>query len=188
MRKDNKVNLKGAKNLENKKFKGNVASIVKKITAATISLGLAVSAPQAIKMYKEWETNRNLDTLNSILNLDENNVNSNISIDENVLEEFELILQEYRQALEDNDENRKAELDNQVIEKDYYRLIAKELEKSIIRNLGYNPEGVRILIDRSNLLYLVDKEEIEKGVIYTTIGTLSDKVKIKDTKRKFCYN
>ena len=57
----------------------------------------------------------------------------------------------------------------------------KNLEKSIIENLGYNPEEVTIILGRDGY-FLAYTEKVEEGVCISSNGTVSERVKLRDTE------
>lgn len=176
---NNKRNISGAKTVD-KKLKGKISNIIKGVTAITVTVGLAITARQAIEMYNHWQNNRNLDNLESIMTKTQYDEDLGIE-DDSKLEEFETIMEEYKQALQNNDDKRKEELDKKVEEEGYFKLIYQEFENTIVKKLGYDPEKVQIVMGRDGY-FLADKAKLAEGVYIEDYGTISNRVKIRDEK------
>lgn len=177
--KNNKRNIKGAEKQEDRKFRGkNISNTIKKVMTATLSVGLAITACHAVRMYNHWATTSTLDNLNSIILELENNSEKNISNDHS-FENFETIIKEYKEAMENKDNSRQKELDDIVEEKNYFGAMQRELEDSFIRKLGYEPEEIGIVMGRDGF-FLAYKEKMKNKVFIASNGTVSDRVKVTD--------
>ena len=179
MNDDDKRTIKGVKDVKNKRFTGKIISkVIKVITAAVLSIGLAITAQQALKMYKQWTATNSLNNLSAIVNRVQDQ-SDQIMLDNDSLEGFETIMQEYKQAMEGNDKNRKKELDAMVEHNGYFDIIHKEIKSSIVKNLGYDPNEVEVIMGADGF-YIADKSKMEEGVYIASDGSVSDRVKIKD--------
>lgn len=89
-----------------------------------MSVGIVISAPQAIRMYNQWVQNRTLDNLASIITI--SNITEPEIVDDNYLEDFETIIEEYAQAIQSDDKNRQQELDTIVEQEEYFKKYIKK--------------------------------------------------------------
>lgn len=158
-----KREIKGVKET-NENYTGNVSGIVKKIIAIALSLGMLLTAAQAIRMYNEWKASRSNDTKIE-------NVQKSISF-----EDVKNIIKEYREAVENNDSETIEKLDKQVKGGKYFDALFKEFEKELVKTLGYDPEVVEIVTARDGT-FLVDKTKSAQRLAITSNGTINPWVK-----------
>ncbi len=165
-----KREIKGVKET-NENYTGNVSGIVKKIIAIALSLGMLLTAAQAIRMYNEWKASRSNDTKIE-------NVQKSISF-----EDVQKIVEEYREAKKNNDTEKIDALNREAIEGNYTNVLFKGLKEEIIRSLGLDIEKVEVYEARDGV-FLIDKEKIKKYAVVDHTGQINSRVKYVDKNGK----
>ena len=165
-----KREIKGVKET-NENYTGNVSGIVKKIIAIALSLGILLTAAQAIRMYNEWKASRSNDTKIE-------NVQKSISF-----EDVKKIVEEYREAKKNNDTEKIDALNRKAIEGNYTSALFKGLKEEIIRSLGLDIEKVEVYEARDGV-FLIDKEKIKKYAVVDHTGQINSRVKYVDKNGK----
>ena len=165
-----KREIKGVKET-NENYTGNVSGIVKKIIAIALSLGMLLTAAQAIRMYNEWKASRSNDTKIE-------NVQKSISF-----EDVKKIVEEYREAKKNNDTEKIDALNRKAIEGNYTSVLFKGLKEEIIRSLGLDIEKVEVYEARDGV-FLIDKEKIKKYAVVDHTGQINSRVKYVDKNGK----
>lgn len=145
-------------------YTGKATGIIKKILALALSLGIVLSAAQAIRMYNEWKSSKTQDT--SI-----ENVEKGISF-----EDVKSLVQEYREAVKNNDNETIDKLEKKLHEGKYFDSLFGEFEKELIETLGYDPQNVDIVSARDGV-FLVDKTKAAQRSAITSNGTINPWVK-----------
>ena len=179
MNRDNKRKIKGISNTE-KDYKGQIVTKIKKVIAVTLAAGITVTALQAVNLYNNWNKTGNLDDLPKIVK-QLSNKGIQEKTNEEKIKELVSIIEEYRDVTEKNDIERKDELDKKIKDGNYIDIVYQETKNSIIEKLGYDIEKVDIIQGRDGF-FLVDKEQLNKGIGYAPNGTVVNRVKIKDKK------
>lgn len=158
-----KRNINGIKD-NDKNYKGNVKSIVTKVIAVALSLGLALSAAEAIRMYNEWRASKNPE-------VGIENVQKEISFDD-----VENIVKQYRDAFAKNDLETIEKLDKEVKSNEYFGPLYEAFKQKIVEDMGYDFDKVDIVAARDGY-FLVDREKAALRSAITSNGTINSFVK-----------
>lgn len=165
-----KRDINGVKDTK-QNYTGKTAGIIKKILALALSLGMVLSAAQAIRMYNEWKASKTQD-----IGIEE--VQKEIGF-----EDVKSIVQEYREAVKNNDSETIDKLEKKLHEGKYFDALFNEFEKELIEALGYDPEAVDIVSARDGV-FLVDKTKAAQRSAITSNGTINSGVKYLDKSGK----
>lgn len=157
----------------NQNYKGNVSEIVKKIMALVLSLGMMITAAEAIRMYNQWRASKNPEV--GIENHDE--------LKKVTFEDVKAIVEEYREAVESNDIEKQKSLNIKFAEGDYFSALLGKYKEQIVESLDLDPEKVEVVLARDGT-FLVDKEKAKGKVILDHAGQLLDSVKYLDKNGK----
>ncbi len=157
----------------NQNYKGNVSEIVKKIMALVLSLGMMITAAEAIRMYNQWRASKNPEV--GIENHDE--------LKKVTFEDVKAIVEEYREAVESNDIEKQKSLNIKFAEGDYFSALLGKYKEQIVESLDLDPEKVEVVLARDGT-FLVDKEKAKGKVILDHAGQLLDSVKYFDKNGK----
>lgn len=157
----------------NQNYKGNVSEIAKKIMALVLSLGMMITAAEAIRMYNQWRASKNPEV--GIENHDE--------LKKVTFEDVKAIVEEYREAVESNDIEKQKSLNIKFAEGDYFSALLGKYKEQIIESLDLDPEKVEVVLARDGT-FLVDKEKAKGKVIFDHAGQLLDSVKYLDKNGK----
>lgn len=157
----------------NQNYKGNVSEIAKKIMALVLSLGMMITAAEAIRMYNQWRASKNPEV--GIENHDE--------LKKVTFEDVKAIVEEYREAVESNDIEKQKSLNIKFAEGDYFSALLGKYKEQIVESLDLDPEKVEVVLARDGT-FLVDKEKAKGKVIYDHAGQLLDSVKYLDKNGK----
>lgn len=157
----------------NQNYKGNVSEIAKKIMALVLSLGMMITAAEAIRMYNQWRTSKNPEV--GIENHDE--------LKKVTFEDVKAIVEEYREAVESNDIEKQKSLNIKFAEGDYFSALLGKYKEQIVESLDLDPEKVEVVLARDGT-FLVDKEKAKGKVIFDHAGQLLDSVKYLDKNGK----
>lgn len=157
----------------NQNYKGNVSEIVKKIMALVLSLGMMITAVEAIRMYNQWRASKNPEV--GIENHDE--------LKKVTFEDVKAIVEEYREAVESNDIEKQKSLNIKFAEGDYFSALLGKYKEQIVESLDLDPEKVEVVLARDGT-FLVDKEKAKGKVILDHAGQLLDSVKYLDKNGK----
>ena len=102
MKEKRKVSL----NKDNKKsYKGNVGIVIRKILAVALSIGLMITAAEAIRLFNQWYASRH------------NETNITVQQEEISMEEVKALVEEYRAA--GNDETKISALNEKLKDPKY---------------------------------------------------------------------
>ena len=167
-----KRNINGVKDT-NQNYKGTVAEIVKKIIAIALSLGMMITAAQAIRMYNEWRASKTQDIESA----------QKENIKQVSFEDVQKIVEEYREAKKNNDTEKIDALNREAIEGNYTSVLFKGLKEEIIRSLGLDIEKVEVYEARDGV-FLIDKEKIKKYAVVDHTGQINSRVKYVDKNGK----
>lgn len=157
----------------NQNYKGNVSEIAKKIMALVLSLGMMITAAEAIRMYNQWRASKNPEV--GIENHDE--------LKKVTFEDVKAIVEEYREAVESNDIEKQKSLNIKFAEGDYFSALLGKYKEQIVVSLDLDPEKVEVVLARDGT-FLVDKEKAKGKVILDHAGQLIDSVKYLDKNGK----
>lgn len=157
----------------NQNYKGNVSEIAKKIMALVLSLGMMITAAEAIRMYNQWRASKNPEV--GIENHDE--------LKKVTFEDVKAIVEEYREAVESNDIEKQKSLNIKFAEGDYFSALLGKYKEQIVESLDLDPEKVEVVLARDGT-FLVDKEKAKGKVIFDHAGQLLDSVKYLDKNGK----
>lgn len=157
----------------NQNYKGNVSEIAKKIMALVLSLGMMITAAEAIRMYNQWRVSKNPEV--GIENHDE--------LKKVTFEDVKAIVEEYREAVENNDIEKQKSLNIKFAEGDYFSALLGKYKEQIVVSLDLDPEKVEVVLARDGT-FLVDKEKAKGKVILDHTGQLIDSVKYLDKNGK----
>jgi hypothetical protein len=157
----------------NQNYKGNVSEIAKKIMALVLSLGMMITAAEAIRMYNQWRASKNPEV--GIENHDE--------LKKVTFEDVKAIVEEYREAVESNDIEKQKSLNIKFAEGDYFSALLGKYKEQIVESLDLDPEKVEVVLARDGI-FLVDKEKAKGKVIFDHAGQLLDSVKYLDKNGK----
>lgn len=157
----------------NQNYKGNVSEIAKKIMALVLSLGMMITAAEAIRMYNQWRASKNPEV--GIENHDE--------LKKVTFEDVKAIVEEYREAVESNDIEKQKSLNIKFAEGDYFSALLGKYKEQIVVSLDLDPEKVEVVLARDGT-FLVDKEKAKGKVIFDHAGQLLDSVKYLDKNGK----
>lgn len=157
----------------NQNYKGNVSEIAKKIMALVLSLGMMITAAEAIRMYNQWRASKNPEV--GIENHDE--------LKKVTFEDVKAIVEEYREAVESNDIEKQKSLNIKFAEGDYFSALLGKYKEQIVESLDLDPEKVEVVLARDGT-FLVDKEKAKGKVILDHAGQLIDSVKYLDKNGK----
>lgn len=157
----------------NQNYKGNVSEIAKKIMALVLSLGMMITAAEAIRMYNQWRASKNPEV--GIENHDE--------LKKVTFEDVKAIVEEYREAVESNDIEKQKSLNIKFAEGDYFSALLGKYKEQIVESLDLDPEKVEVVLARDGT-FLVDKEKAKGKVIFDHAGQLLDSVKYFDKNGK----
>lgn len=157
----------------NQNYKGNVSEIAKKIMALVLSLGMMITAAEAIRMYNQWRASKNPEV--GIENHDE--------LKKVTFEDVKAIVEEYREAVESNDIEKQKSLNIKFAEGDYFSALLGKYKEQIVESLDLDPEKVEVVLARDGT-FLVDKEKAKGKVILDHAGQLLDSVKYLDKNGK----
>lgn len=157
----------------NQNYKGNVSEIAKKIMALVLSLGMMITAAEAIRMYNQWRASKNPEV--GIENHDE--------LKKVTFEDVKAIVEEYREAVESNDIEKQKSLNIKFAEGDYFSALLGKYKEQIVVSLDLDPEKVEVVLARDGT-FLVDKEKAKGKVILDHAGQLLDSVKYLDKNGK----
>mgnify|MGYP006991682296 CR=1 FL=1 len=139
----------------NQNYKGNVSEIAKKIMALVLSLGMMITAAEAIRMYNQWRASKNPEV--GIENHDE--------LKKVTFEDVKAIVEEYREAVESNDIEKQKSLNIKFAEGDYFSALLGKYKEQIVESLDLDPEKVEVVLARDGT-FLVDKEKAKGKVIF----------------------
>lgn len=167
-----KKNITGVKKTT-ESYTGNVYSIVKRIIAAALALGVAITAAVAIRLFHKWQETRR----------QEAGIVAQDNIKKVSFEDVQKIVEEYREAKKNNDTERIEELKREVSEGDYASVLYKGLKEEIVRSLGLNPEKVEVFEARDGV-FLIDKEKAKEHARVDHTGQISSRVKYIDKNGK----
>lgn len=167
-----KREIKGVKET-NENYKGKVAEIVKKIIALALTLGIAISAAQAIKMYNEWKSSREQET----------EMVGDQNKQEITFEDVKSLVEEYRDAVKKDDGETINKLEEKLHTGNYFEVLFGEFEKELVETLGYDSEEVDVVVARDGV-FLVDKQKASQKVILSSNGTINSAVKYIDKNGK----
>ncbi len=167
-----KREIKGVKET-NENYKGKVAEIVKKIIALALTLGIAISAAQAIKMYNEWKSSREQGT----------EMVGNQNKQEITFEDVKSLVEEYREAVKNDDGETINKLEEKLHTGNYFEVLFSEFEKELVETLGYDSEDVDVVVARDGV-FLVDKQKASQKVMLSSNGTINPNVKYIDENGK----
>lgn len=154
-------------------YTGNVCSIIKRIIAAALALGVAITAAVAIKLFYKWQETRR----------EEAGIVSQDNIKKVSFEDVQKIVEEYREAKKNNDTERIDELNREVSEGNYTSVLYEVLKEEIVRSLGLDPEKVEVYEARDGV-FLIDKENAKKYAIVDHTGQINNRVKYIDKNGK----
>ncbi len=154
-------------------YTGNVCSIIKRIIAAALALGVAITAAVAIKLFYKWQETRR----------QEAGIVAQDNIKKVSFEDVQKIVEEYREAKNNNDTERIEELNREVSEGNYAGVLYKGLKEEIVRSLGLDPEKVEVYEARDGV-FLIDKEKSKKRAIVDHTGQINNWVKYVDKNGK----
>ena len=154
-------------------YTGNVCSIIKRIIAAALALGVAITAAVAIKLFYKWQETRR----------QEAGIVAQDNIKKVSFEDVQKIVEEYREAKKNNDTERIEELNREVSEGNYAGVLYKGLKEEIVRSLGLDPEKVEVYEARDGV-FLIDKEKSKKRAIVDHTGQINNWVKYVDKNGK----
>lgn len=157
----------------NQNYKGNVSEIAKKIMALVLSLGMMITAAEAVRMYNQWRASKNPEV--GIENRDE--------LKKVTFEDVKAIVEEYREAVESNDIEKQKSLNIKFAEGDYFSALLGKYKEQIVESLDLDPEKVEVVLARDGT-FLVDKEKAKGKVILDHAGQLLDSVKYLDKNGK----
>lgn len=157
----------------NQNYKGNVSEIAKKIMALVLSLGMMITAAEAIRMYNQWRASKNPEV--GIENHDE--------LKKVTFEDVKAIVEEYREAVESNDIEKQKSLNIKFAEGDYFSALLGKYKEQIVESLDLDSEKVEVVLARDGT-FLVDKEKAKGKVILDHAGQLIDSVKYLDKNGK----
>lgn len=167
-----KREIKGVKET-NENYKGKVAEIVKKIIALALTLGIAISAAQAIKMYNEWKSSREQGT----------EMVGNQNKQEITFEDVKSLVEEYREAVKNDDGETINKLEEKLHTGNYFEVLFSEFEKELVETLGYDSEEVDVVAARDGV-FLVDKQKASQKLMLSSNGTINPNVKYIDKNGK----
>lgn len=168
----NRRKINGVKNT-NENYKGNASVIVKKIVALLLSVGMIITAAEAIELYNRWRASKTKDTETA----------EKQNIREVSLEDVKQIVEEYREAKNNNDTEKIKEINMKLSEGNYIDALNKGLKEQVVKSLGLDPEKVDVLQARDGV-FLIDKEKAKKGAVVDHTGQINNSVKYVDENGK----
>ena len=167
-----KRTIKGVKeNTQN--YKGKAVDTIKKIVALALTLGIMITAAQAIRMYNRWRDSKTngigVGDVQKLKKVDFENVKS--------------LVEEYRQAKENNDTEKIKSLEIKLSEGNYFEVLNESFKEQVVKSLGYDPQKVKVVSARDGV-FLVDKEKASGRLLVDHTGQINSGVKYIDKNGK----
>lgn len=167
-----KRTIKGVKeNTQN--YKGKAVDTIKKIVALALTLGIMITAAQAIRMYNRWRDSKTngigVENVQKLKKVDFENVKS--------------LVEEYRQAKENNDTEKIKSLEIKLSEGNYFEVLNESFKEQVVKSLGYDPQKVKVVSARDGV-FLVDKEKASGRLLVDHTGQINSGVKYIDKNGK----
>lgn len=154
-------------------YTGNVVGTIKKIIALALTLGIVITAAQAIRFFNHWRDAKGKDVVAEDVQ----------KLKEVTFEDVKEIVKDYREAQENNDTERLKALDEKLQKGNYFEVLNSELKEQIVESLGLDTEKVEVVIARDGV-FLVDKEKASQRMIMDHTGQINPAVKYYDANGK----
>ena len=154
-------------------YTGNVVGTIKKIIALALTLGIVITAAQAIRFFNHWRDAKGKDIVAEDVQ----------KLKEVTFEDVKEIVKDYREAQENNDTERLKALEEKLQKGNYFEVLNSELKEQIVESLGLDTEKVEVVIARDGV-FLVDKEKASQRMIMDHTGQINPAVKYYDANGK----
>lgn len=167
-----KRTIKGVKDTD-QKYTGRVVGTIKKIIALALTLGIIITAAQAIRMYNHWRDSKT----NSV------GVEDVQKLEKVTFEDVKSLVEEYRDAKENNDTEKIKALEEKLGKGNYFEVLNEKFKEEIVKSLGYDPQKVEVVVVRGGV-FLIDREKASQRVIVDHTGQINPGVKYIDENGK----
>ena len=157
-------------NKDNKKsYKGNVGIVIRKILAVALSIGLMITAAEAIRLFNQWYASRH------------NETNITVQQEEISMEEVKALVEEYRAA--GNDETKISALNEKLKDPKYMEALYRGFKEEMVIALGLDPEKVEVFEARDGI-FLIDKTRVAGKLMVDHTGQINPAVKYLNKEGK----
>ena len=161
----NKREIKGIKDT-NKNYTGHTNGIIKKIIALLLSAGIIITAAEAIELYNKWRASRTQDI----------EASQQEKIKQVSFEEVKQLVEEYREAISNNDTEKISSLESKLHEGNYFETLYGIVKTQAVESLGLDPEKVEVFTARDGI-FLIDREKAKDRMRVDHTGQINPGVK-----------
>lgn len=160
-----KREIKGVKDT-NENYTGHVKGIVTKIIALLLSVGIIITAVEAIELYNRWRASRTQDI----------EASQQEKIKQVSFQEVKQLVEEYREAVSNNDTEKISSLESKLHEGNYFDVLYGIVKTQAVESLGLDPEKVEVFTARDGI-FLIDKEKAKDRLSVDHTGQINPGVK-----------
>lgn len=160
-----KREIKGVKDT-NENYTGHVKGIVTKIIALLLSVGIIITAVEAIELYNRWRASRTQDI----------EASQQEKIKQVSFQEVKQLVEEYREAVSNNDTEKISSLESKLHEGNYFDVLYGIVKTQAVESLGLDPEKVEVFTARDGI-FLIDKEKAKDRLRVDHTGQINPGVK-----------